>query len=98
MLAQTEVPWFRSLCKQTGTHSPAWRILFGEDESGYTSKGRITHDEAIKFFPLDDDDEWGESEAVAADNPKRVLNHTPNRAYKAVLPTNSNEFRNFALY
>lgn len=62
MVAEVEVPWFRSVCKLTGTSPPVWRLLFGDDHSGFTSEGWISHDDAVMLNYQDDDDEWGDDE------------------------------------
>ena len=58
MVKEIEVPWFRSLCKETGTNLPAWRLLFQDDHSGFTSEGYITHEEAqLQREQVEEDDD-----------------------------------------
>lgn len=69
MLAEIEIPWFRSLCKITGSNLPAWRRLFGDDHSGFTSEGFISHEDALRHYnDQEDDDEWGDDEYVMGDD------------------------------
>ena len=82
MVAEVEIPWFRSLCKQTGTNLPAWRLLFGDDHSGITSEGWISHEDAI-IYNDEDDDEWGDDYIMEDNHPRygRGLNHNPSQAF-----------------